>query len=84
VLELMVTLELKRQDLRRLLLGVFDGHGNNGYFGVALIVLAVSMMPLPLVPVTLPIFGIVSVFLLILGLCFVITIIMMPLGLFLM
>lgn len=83
MLEVLWTVEHKRQALRRLLLKSF-GRYSNGYFGVALIVLAVSMMPFPLVPVTLPIFGVTAGFLFILGLIFVLTIIMMPLGLFLM
>jgi hypothetical protein len=80
---LLVRLDCERQALRRQLLKSF-GRYVNGYFGVALIVLAISMMPLPLVPVTLPIFGVVSGFLFILGLLLVLTIIMLPLGLFIL
>ncbi len=56
------------------------GLRDDRYFGVALIVIAISMMT-PLVPVSLPTMGVVSSFLLVVGILAIFTIVFIPIGL---
>lgn len=77
--EVLLRLEYKRRLLRRRVLGMF-GLRDDRYFGVALIVIAISMMT-PLVPVSLPTMGVVSSFLLVVGILAIFTIVFIPIGL---
>jgi hypothetical protein len=78
--EVLVQLEYKRRLFRKRVLGMF-GRRDNNYFGVALIVLAISMMT-PLLPVSLPIMGVGSSLLIIVGIFALLTIVFIPIGLF--
>lgn len=77
--ELLVRLECEREALRRRLLKPSGRYGNS-YFGVALFVLAASMLSGPLEIVILPVMLIPVAFIFILGLFSVISIIMAPVG----
>jgi len=78
--EALVRLEHKRRLLRRRVLGMFGRRGDS-YFGIALIVLAISMMT-PLLPISLPIFSVVSTILIVVGILALLTIVFIPIGLF--
>ena len=80
--DVLVRLEYKRRVLRRRVLGMFRQR-DDSYLGIALIVLAISMMT-PLLPITLPTLGIVSTLFIVVGILLLLTIIFAPVGLFLL
>jgi hypothetical protein len=73
---------MKRLELRRRTLKQFSGDVDR-YLGVALIVLALSIST-PLLPISLPSLGTAAVLLIIVGIVLLLTIIFLPVGLFLL
>jgi len=80
--ELLIGLEFRRQALRRQLLRVFR-QGGDRYFGIALIVLGLSLV-FPGFAVVVPIVPGVALVLALSGLMLILTVIAAPLGLMLL
>ena len=78
----LVRLEYKRRVLRRRVLGMFRQR-DDSYLGIALIVLAISMMT-PLLPISLPTLGVVSTLFIVVGILALLSIVFIPIGLFLL
>ena len=82
MLDLLFRIEMKRLELRHRILKPLLGDGDR-YLGVALIVLALSIST-PLLPVSLPSLGTAAVLLIIVGIVLLLTIVLLPAGLFLL
>ena len=80
--ELLIGLEFRRQSLRRQLLRFFR-QGGDGYFGIALIVLGLSLV-FPGFAVVVPVVPGIALALALFGLMLILTVIAAPLGLILL
>jgi len=82
MLEMLILLEYKRQSLRRKVLGT-SGISCDSYLGFALFAVLVSVFAWPILPIVadLPLLAVIAT---ILGFIFLFTIVLAPVGLFLL
>jgi hypothetical protein len=83
VLELLIRLELKRQALRRKMLGVFR-QDDDGYFAVGLMVIAILLAPPTPLVIIAPAYTLGAIGIALVGAVLVLTVLLAPVGLMLL